>query len=132
MSKKLGPVSYKLSDEDPFLGREIHQQREFSEHTMELIDGEVLAILTDAAASALALLKQKRDDLEKVAQGLLEKEELGENDLTELIGPSVHPHPDEDDPGPVSQLAASEPMESPLESEERQAGRTPLDYEPDQ
>jgi cell division protease FtsH len=132
MSKELGPVSYKLSDEDPFLGREIHQQRQFSEHTMELIDGEVATILNAAAASALALLKQKRDDLEKVAQGLLENEELGEDDLTELIGPSVHPHADEDDPGPVSQPAASEPMESPAEPEERQAGRTPLDYEPDQ
>ena len=132
MSKELGPVSYKLSDEDPFLGREIHQQRQFSEHTMELIDGEVATILNAAAASALALLKQKRDDLETVAQGLLEHEELGEDDLTELIGPSVHPHADEDDPGPVSQPAASEPMESPVEPEERQAGRTPLDYEPDQ
>ncbi|MFM8327995.1 MAG: cell division protein FtsH, partial [Pirellulaceae bacterium] len=37
MSDKLGPVSYKLSDEDPFLGREMHQQRQFSEKTQELI-----------------------------------------------------------------------------------------------
>ena len=34
MSDRLGPVSYKISDEDPFLGREMHQQRQFSEHTM--------------------------------------------------------------------------------------------------
>jgi hypothetical protein len=42
MSKRLGPVSYKLADEDPFLGRELHQHRQFSEHTMEQIDQEVL------------------------------------------------------------------------------------------
>ena len=41
MSERLGPVSYKLSDEDPFLGREIHQQRQFSEHTLQIIDDEV-------------------------------------------------------------------------------------------
>jgi len=45
MSPKLGPVSYKTSDEDPFLGREIHQQKKFSEHTQELIDGEVARVL---------------------------------------------------------------------------------------
>ncbi|MEM6472401.1 MAG: ATP-dependent zinc metalloprotease FtsH, partial [Planctomycetota bacterium] len=38
MSAKLGPVCYKTSDEDPFLGREMHQSRQFSEHTQELID----------------------------------------------------------------------------------------------
>jgi len=37
MSQKLGPVSYKLSDSDPFLGREMHQQRQFSERTQETI-----------------------------------------------------------------------------------------------
>ena len=58
MSDKLGPVSYKLSDEDPFLGREIHEQRQFSEHTMELIDAEVTTILNDAAARALSLLEE--------------------------------------------------------------------------
>ncbi|MEC7355397.1 MAG: ATP-dependent zinc metalloprotease FtsH, partial [Planctomycetota bacterium] len=38
MSAKIGPVSYKVTGDDPFLGREINQQRQFSEHTMETID----------------------------------------------------------------------------------------------
>ncbi len=90
MSERLGPVSYKLSDEDPFLGREIHQQRQFSEHTMELIDEEVAKILHGAADQAYNLLKDRRQDLEKLAATLLEQEELGDAEITALIGPSVH------------------------------------------
>jgi cell division protease FtsH len=90
MSEKLGPVSYKLADDDPFLGREIHQQRQFSEHTLELIDAEVQHILHDAAARAKTLLIEKRADLETLSQALLKEEELGEKDITGLIGPSVH------------------------------------------
>ncbi len=132
MSNKLGPVSYKLSDEDPFLGREIHQQRQFSEHTMELIDAEVTTILNDAAASALALLIEKRDDLETVTRSLLENEELDEAQLIELIGPSVHPMDEEqDDPEPLTP-ATSTPTEPPPEVEERKAGRTPVDFDSDQ
>ncbi len=89
MSPKIGPVSYKTSDEDPFLGREIHQSRQFSEHTQELIDEEVARILLEADQKAEQLLRERRVDLEKIAQSLLEHEELSENDLTELIGPSI-------------------------------------------
>ncbi|QDV11354.1 ATP-dependent zinc metalloprotease FtsH [Rosistilla oblonga] len=90
MSPKLGPVSYKTSDEDPFLGREMHQQRQFSEATQELIDGEVARILHEVDEEALALLRDKKDQLEAITRDLLEREELSEEDLTALIGPSVH------------------------------------------
>ena len=90
MSEQLGPVSYKMSDEDPFLGREIHQQRQFSEHTMELIDAEVARILHDASEQAMRLEEQHRDKLEAIARELLKREELQEDEITTLIGPSVH------------------------------------------
>ena len=90
MSERLGPVSYKMSDEDPFLGREMHQQRQFSEHTMEVIDEEVAKILHEASARAVEVLTEHRGKLDKITQGLLEREELDENEITELIGPSVH------------------------------------------
>ncbi|MDA7915193.1 ATP-dependent zinc metalloprotease FtsH [bacterium] len=89
MSPKIGPVSYKTSDEDPFLGREIHQSRQFSEHTQELIDEEVGRILLEADQKAEQLLREHRDELESITRSLLEHEELGEADLTELIGPSI-------------------------------------------
>ncbi len=43
MSERLGPVAYRSSEEHPFLGREIYEQREFSENTAQLIDEEVSA-----------------------------------------------------------------------------------------
>ncbi len=89
MSERLGPVSYKLSDDDPFLGREIHQQRQFSEHTMELIDEEVARMLHESADQALDLLKEKRAQLDKLAHSLIKDEELDEREITALIGPSV-------------------------------------------
>jgi cell division protease FtsH len=90
MSPKLGPVSYKTSEEDPFLGREMHQQRQFSEHTQEVIDGEVARILTDASNRAAHLLADKRDELDLVTQKLLEREELSEREIEQLVGSSVH------------------------------------------
>lgn len=89
MSGKIGPVSYKTSDEDPFLGREIHQTRQFSEHTQELIDEEVARILMEADQRAEQLLREHRSDLEKITRSLLEHEELGEAELTDLIGESI-------------------------------------------
>jgi cell division protease FtsH len=90
MSERLGPVSYKVSDDDPFLGREIHRQRTFSEHTMELIDEEVARMLHLAAEEAEKLLIDNREQLEKLTQALLASEELTEREIQELIGPSVH------------------------------------------
>jgi len=90
MTERLGPVSYKMSDEDPFLGREIHQSRQFSEHTMELIDEEVARILHESSDKAIELLTKNRDKLEAIALALVEQEELDENQITELIGDSIH------------------------------------------
>lgn len=90
MSERLGPVSYKITDEDPFLGREIHQSRQFSEHTMEIIDDEVAKILSSAAKSAIELLQQKRGELDRITRALVEREELDRHEIESLIGPSVH------------------------------------------
>ncbi|MFK7767803.1 MAG: ATP-dependent zinc metalloprotease FtsH [Mariniblastus sp.] len=90
MSKELGPVSYKMSDEDPFLGGQIHKNRQFSEHTMEVIDAEVHKILEKASVKAIELLTKHKDGLKAVTDGLLEHEELDRHQIADLIGPSVH------------------------------------------
>jgi cell division protease FtsH len=112
MSDRLGPVSYKLSDEDPFLGREIHQQRQFSEHTMELIDDEVGRILREQSDRASDLLSRQRHKLEELAQRLLDKEELDEHEIELVLGRSVHAkqngQPLEISPSGVNPAAASQ------------------------
>ena len=96
MSEKLGPVSYKMSDDDPFLGGQIHKNRQFSEHTMETIDEEVQKILRTSAEEAFQFLQTHQADLETLTRALLEHEELDRNEIADLIGPSVH-HRDSDD-----------------------------------
>lgn len=90
MSSRLGPVSYKLAEEDPFLGRELHQHRQFSEHTMEQIDQEVFKLLHDASERASALLLERRQDLDRLAQALLADEECNDQEIEAILGPSVH------------------------------------------
>ena len=106
MSEALGPVSYKLSDEDPFLGREIHEQRQFSEHTMEVIDSEVAKFLHEAEKRADELLVQYREELENLTEKLVESEELSEEQIADVIGPSVHPmpKPKEDNQGQIETI----------------------------
>ncbi len=94
MSERLGPVSYKTTQEDPFLGRELHRQRVFSEHTMELIDEEVARILHEASQAADKILSENREKLEALTKALLESEELNEQEIRAVIGPSVHEEPD--------------------------------------
>jgi cell division protease FtsH len=112
MSERLGPVSYKLSEEDPFLGREIHQQRQFSEHTMELIDDEVGRILREQSQRASDILAKQRPKLEALASRLLEKEELDDQEIEAVLGKSVHAkhngRPIEISPSGVNPLAASQ------------------------
>ena len=90
MSERLGPVNYKISEEDPFLGREMHQLREFSEHTMQVIDEEVAKVLHNTSDRSYQTLSDNRGSLDTLAQALIEREELGSPDIKELIGPSVH------------------------------------------
>jgi cell division protease FtsH len=107
MSHKLGPVSYKLSDSDPFLGREMHQQRQFSERTQEIIDAEIGDMLRGADRRALDTLHLRREELEKLKDALMEREELDESEITELIGPSVHATKKQESSGEASQPIAA-------------------------
>jgi cell division protease FtsH len=84
-------VAYHLSEEHPFLGREIAQhERQFSEHTAQIIDEEVAKILHAAEDRAKRTLDENADKLNALAEALLEREVLDENEIGELIGPSVY------------------------------------------
>jgi cell division protease FtsH len=95
MSDKLGPVSYKIGDEDPFLGREMHRGREFSEATMQAIDQEVAQILHDAADRAYNFLSGRRHLLDALCEALIHNEELDSNEIEAILGPPAHKTRDE-------------------------------------
>jgi cell division protease FtsH len=90
MSERLGPVAYRTSEEHPFLGKEIYEQREFSEHSAQLIDEEVARILHAAADRAMQLLVQHRSELERLSDALEKSEVLDEAEIEQLIGPSIN------------------------------------------
>ena len=87
MSERIGPVAYRTSEEHPFLGREIVEQREFSDQTARVIDEEVTSILHTASDQAMKMLTAQRDKLDKLSQGLLDKEILDDHEIEEIIGP---------------------------------------------
>ncbi len=71
------------------MGKEIYEQREFSDHTARLIDEEVAQILHTAAEKASKLLAAHRQQLDTLARELETQEILDEYEIEKLIGPSV-------------------------------------------
>jgi cell division protease FtsH len=90
MSDKLGPVAYRIGEEHVFLGKEIHEPRDFGEGTADLIDDEVRRILRDADERSLNLLKSNRNLMERLVEALMQKEELMKDEIDQLLrGESV-------------------------------------------
>src|SRR2546426_4915453 len=82
---ELGPLAFGKKEEAIFLGREIAQHRDFSEDTAVQIDKEVKRIVSIAYESAKNIQNTHRDILERIAQGLLEREVLDANEVRLLI-----------------------------------------------
>jgi len=92
MSERLGPVAFSNSEEHPFLGKELAQEhREFSEHTAQVVDEEIVKILHAAGERSRELLSQNRDRLDTLATALIEREVIDDQDIEKLIGPSANP-----------------------------------------
>ncbi len=86
MSDKLPLRTYGNSDELVFLGREMHESRDYSERTAEAIDAEVGALVDGAVKTATDLITTKKDDMEKIVAALLEKETLEKTEFEEILG----------------------------------------------
>ena len=82
---ELGPLAFGKKEEAIFLGREIAQHRDFSEATAVDIDKEVKRIVNIAYESAKNIQNTHRDVLERIAQGLLEREVLDALEVRMLI-----------------------------------------------
>jgi cell division protease FtsH len=101
MSKRLGPVAFRDSEDHPFLGKEMAEPRRYSEHTAQMIDEEIMRILNEASDTASTMLKERREQLDKLAKALEAAETLDEKDIEELIGPPLYRKtPVEDDKRP--------------------------------
>jgi cell division protease FtsH len=85
MSEKLGMVSYGDNGQEVFLGHSVTQNKNVSEATAREIDNEVRAFVDHAYAEAKRILTERRDDLESLAQGLLEYETLSGDEIQQVL-----------------------------------------------
>jgi cell division protease FtsH len=95
MGKSLGAVGYSVSEEHPFLGRELTEPREFGDDTARLIDGEVRDCLGAAERRAEDLLRDHEVELDLLVAELLERETLSHADIETLFQKATtSPKPD--------------------------------------
>jgi cell division protease FtsH len=85
MSEKLGPRVYGQKEEMIFLGREISEQRDYSESVAQEIDEEVYRLVDAAFDRAMTILRQYQDKLEAVAHALLEQETLSAKEFNDIF-----------------------------------------------
>jgi cell division protease FtsH len=85
MSDKLGPMTFGNTEEAVFLGREITTEKNYSDDTAEQIDKETKAFIDNAYKSAKEAITKYSDALKKVAETLMEKEVLEQDEFYSLI-----------------------------------------------
>ncbi len=89
MSAELGPMVYGQKEELIFLGREISEQRDYSEDVAQQIDKEVRKLVNKAYEHARSIVNQYRDKLDNVAHRLLEVETITRDEFEEIFPPPV-------------------------------------------
>jgi len=138
MSEVLGPLTYGDEQEQIFLGRELATHRDYSEETARVIDQEVKSIVASAFERALEILTDNEDALHRLAEALLEREILDNEEIRLVIaGEELAPQPPVDEPGGTKARisdrgAGVADLEAPdgevgEERDERDEGRVPAD-----
>ena len=84
-SDELGTVLYGDNQEEVFLGHSVARHQNISEQTAQKIDAEVRRLVEEGLSEATRILREKSDDLETLAQGLLEYETLSGDEIRKLI-----------------------------------------------
>jgi len=102
MSDQLGPMVYGQKEELIFLGREISEQRDYSEAVAEKIDSEVRRVVSEAHERASQILVEYREVLDKVANRLLEVETIGREEFEKIFPPPEPKNSGTPNPVPMS------------------------------
>ena len=86
MAEELGPVAYGQEDEPIFLGKEIARHKDYSEDTAQRIDKAIREILDRTRKNAEVIIADKKNELEKLADALLARETLIDDEVRKIIG----------------------------------------------
>jgi len=85
MSEKLGPITYGNKQEEVFLGKELHEHKNYSETTQILIDDEIKKIVNAGMDRAMRILTEHIDELHRLSEVLLEREILDSEEIDKVI-----------------------------------------------
>ncbi|MCD0482470.1 ATP-dependent zinc metalloprotease FtsH [Streptacidiphilus sp. ASG 303] len=89
MTERLGAIKFGSDNSEPFLGREMAHQRDYSEEVAALVDEEVKKLIETAHNEAWEILVENRDVLDNLVLALLEKETLNKEQIAEIFKPIV-------------------------------------------
>ncbi|HET6486576.1 MAG TPA: ATP-dependent zinc metalloprotease FtsH [Spirochaetia bacterium] len=104
MSELLGPVAYGQKEEPIFLGKEIARHKDYSEETARAIDTEIKKIVEASLSQALSLLTEHKDQLKRLSDTLIIRENLDDDEIRVLLG--FPPRKREPDPAVNGVVAA--------------------------
>lgn len=85
MSKKIGPIAFGQDQGRVFLGKEIHEERDYSEEVAAEIDQEVSKFIKDAHKKAKEILKEHKEKLEEIAQTLMKEETIEKSEFKKMV-----------------------------------------------
>ena len=110
-SERLGPVVYGTSQEETFLGRDLGQGKGYSETTAAEIDGEMRDIIDEAYETCRRTLTEHIDQLHALAQALMEREKLNEQEFNTVMAGGTLPPREGEEPKPEQTVQAA-PVET--------------------
>jgi ATP-dependent zinc metalloprotease ftsH len=85
MNERLGTVTYGSESQEVFLGRDLAQEKTYSEETAAIIDEEIKKMIATSYQRAKELLEQNRDKLDAVAKVLIEREKITEEEFNQVF-----------------------------------------------
>ena len=97
MSEKLGPTAFRRGEPHPFLGREMADHKDYSEHTARLIDEEIQRLTSEMEARSMEILREHRGELDELAHALLERETLSREEIEEILPPRTREEAEEEE-----------------------------------
>jgi cell division protease FtsH len=120
MSEKLGPRVLGRNSDQPFLGREMGHEPDYSDEVAREIDDEVRRIIEDGHELALKVLREHMDDLHRLSQILIERETIDKDQFVALLAgeteDQVFPPVEEEPtaPAPAEPGRKREPLRRPF------------------
>ena len=84
-SDKLGPLRYSENEEEVFLGHSVAQRKNLSDKTASIIDDEIRKIIEDGEKEAKDILTKFKNQLDAIANALLDKETLSREEIDDLL-----------------------------------------------